>query len=206
MHSLHDPQRRKIMAALASLPLLGAAGSSQGTADQGTASQGAGKLRSDSPVLVAYFSRSGNTRVVAGLIQRAARAQLFEIMPANAYPDEYLATVEQARQERDRDFEPALAAKVHDIGDYHSVFLGFPVWGETAPPVIRSFLSSHDLSGKTLIPFITHGGYGLGDSLSVLASHARNARLLEGFAMQADQERKTMEQVSSWLNEAKLPA
>ena len=206
MHSLHDPQRRKIMAALASLPLLGAAGSSQGTADQGTASQGAGKLRSDSPVLVAYFSRSGNTRVVAGLIQRAARAQLFEIMPANVYPDEYLATVEQARQERARDFEPALAAKVHDIGDYHSVFLGFPVWGETAPPVIRSFLSSHDLSGKTLIPFITHGGYGLGDSLSVLASHARNARLLEGFAMQADQERKTMEQVSSWLNEAKLPA
>jgi len=196
MHSSHDPQRRKIMAALASLPLLGAAGISEGTEQQ----------RSDSSVLVAYFSRSGNTRVVAGLIQRAARAQLFQIMPANAYPDEYLATVEQARQERDRDFEPVLAAKVHDIGDYDTVFLGFPVWGGTAPPIIRAFLASHDLSGKTLIPFITHGGYGLGDSLSVLASHARNARLLEGFAMQADQERKTMEQVSSWLSKAKLPA
>jgi flavodoxin len=201
MHSSHDPRRRKIMAALASLPLLGAAGTSQGTANQGT-----GKLRSDPRVLVAYFSRSGNTRVVAGLIQRAARAQMFEIIPANAYPDEYLATVEQARQERDRDFEPVLAAKVHDIGDYHTVFLGFPIWGETAPPIIRSFLSSHDLSGKTLIPFITHGGYGLGDSLSVLASYARNARLLEGFEMQADQERKTMEQVSSWFSEVKLPA
>lgn len=201
MHSSHDPRRRKIMAALASLPLLGAAGTSQGTANQG-----AGKLRSDSPVLVAYFSRSGNTKVVAGLIQRAARAELFEIIPANAYPDDYLATVEQARQERDSDFEPVLAAKVADIGGYHTVFLGFPVWGETAPPIIRSFLSSHDFSGKNLIPFITHGGYGLGDSLSVLASHARNARLLEGFAMQADQERKTMEQVSSWLSEVKLPA
>jgi flavodoxin len=153
--------------------------------------------------LVAYFSRSGNTRVVASLIQRARGADIFEIRPARPYPDEYLETVEQARKERDNGFKPALAAKVPRIGDYDTVFLGFPIWGETAPPVIRSFLSEHDLSSKTLIPFVTHGGYGLGSSMAVLASHAPKARLLAGFTMEAGQERRTMERVTSWLSDVK---
>jgi flavodoxin len=125
-----------------------------------------------SRTLVAYFSRSGNTRVVAGLIQRALGADLFEIRPAKPYPEDYLETVEQARQERDKGYEPVLAAKVSNMTGYDTLFLGFPVWGETTPPVIRAFLSTHDLIGKNLIPFITHGGYGLGNSKSVLASHA----------------------------------
>lgn len=69
----------------------------------------------------------------------------------------------------------------------------------TAPPVIRSFLSAHDMSGKTLVPFMTHGGYGLGQSRSVLTELAPRARLLEGFAMQADQERETLTRVTGWL-------
>src|SRR5690606_20897018 len=115
-----------------------------------------------SRILVAYFSRSGNTRVVAGLIHRALRTDLFEIRPAAAYPEDYLETVEQARQERDRGDEPALAAKVASIAEYDTLYLGFPIGGETAPPPIRSFLKAHDLSGKTVIPFVTPGGYGLG--------------------------------------------
>ena len=83
---------------------------------------------------------------------------------------------------------------------YKTVFLGFPIWGETAPPLIRSFLSGHDLSGRTLVPFVTHGGYGLGNSLSVVARHAPRTRLLEGFVMQADQERQTLTQVTRWLS------
>jgi flavodoxin len=129
-----------------------------------------------SRVLVAYFSRSGNTRVVAGLLQRAFKADRFEIRPANPYPEEYLATVEQARQERDSRFEPALAARPSDIGTYDTVYLGFPIGEETAPPVVRSLLATHDLTGKTLTPFVTRGGYGLGNSLSMLASHAPRAR------------------------------
>jgi hypothetical protein len=74
----------------------------------------------------------------------------------------------------------------------------------TAPAVIRSFLSRHDLSGKTLVPFITHGGYGLGQSLSVVAEHAPRARLLEGFSMQADQERETLSRVTRWLGGVQL--
>ncbi len=74
----------------------------------------------------------------------------------------------------------------------------------TTPPVIRSFLSGHDLSGKTLVPFVTHGGYGLGNSLSVLAEHAPRARLLEGFAMRADQERETLVQATRWLSTVRV--
>lgn len=77
---------------------------------------------------------------------------------------------------------------------------------ETAPPVIRSFLSGHDLAGKVVVPFITHGGYGVGSAYQVLARHAPGARLQKGVEMQADQERKTMEQVSGWLKGVKLPA
>lgn len=179
-----------MMAALATLQLGGAAAA--------TPTAGA-------RTLVAYFSRSGNTRVIAGLIHRAPRAggtDLFEIKPANAYPDDYLATVEQARQERDSGDEPALAAKVPGMSNYDTVFLGFPIWGETAPPVIRAFLSAHDLAGKTLIPFVTHGGYGLGNSQTVLARHAPKARLRKGFVMEADQERRTMDRVNGWLKAA----
>lgn len=155
--------------------------------------------------LVAYFSRTGNTRVIAGQIHRARGATLFEIKPAAPYPEDYEETVAQARQERDSGFEPALQARVVDMASYATVFLGFPIWGETAPPVIRSFLSSHDLAGKTLIPFMTHGGYGLGSSVAVLAAHAPQARLLDiGLSMEADQERRTLNRVTEWLQRVPL--
>lgn len=82
---------------------------------------------------------------------------------------------------------------------YTTIYLGFPIWGETAPPVIRSFLSTHQLAGTTLIPFVTHGGYGPGNSHAVLQQHAPDARLLPRFSMQADQERQTMDRVTRWL-------
>ncbi len=149
---------------------------------------------------MAYFSRSGNTRVIAGLIHRSVQSDLFEIQPATDYPADYLETVAQARQERDDSREPALRATIADLARYDTVYLGFPIWGETAPPVIRSLLSRHDMGGKTLVPFITHGGYGVGSSLRVLARHAPKARIREAFVMQADQERKTMESVNAWLS------
>ncbi|WP_219933449.1 flavodoxin [Caulobacter vibrioides] len=152
-----------------------------------------------SRTLVAYFSRSGNTRVIAGQLHRELRADLFEILPATPYPEDYEQTVEQARQERDAGVRPSLKASVPNIAAYDTVFLCFPIWGETAPPIIRSFLAAHDLAGKTISPVITHGGYGLGDSLAVLKSHAPSARLEPAFSMEADQERRTMTQVREWL-------
>lgn len=195
MSDPHDSIRRSVMTALAGLPLSAAAAATASRRPPGA---------SRSITLVTCFSRSGNTRVVAGLIQRAVGADLFEILPATPYPDEYVATVEQARQERDNDVRPPLTAQVGDITRYDTVFLGFPVWGETAPPVIRTFLSTHDLTGKTLIPFITHGGYGPGASQTVLARYAPKAHLRTGFVMEAEQERRTMNKVGEWLEKAGL--
>jgi flavodoxin len=190
---IKDLSRRTMLTASALLPL--AAGTAAYAEPAGT-SRSAG-----SKILVACFTRSGNTRVVAGTLQRALAADLFEIRPARPYPEDYEQTVEQARQERDRGYEPPLEATVPDMAAYETVFLGFPIWGETAPPVIRSFLRAHDLSGKTLRPFITHGGYGVGNSLAILADHAPGARIEPPFSMEADQERRTLNQVTSWLGE-----
>ncbi|WP_445513510.1 flavodoxin [Stenotrophomonas sp. 3(2025)] len=185
-----NPGRRAVVAALASLPL----GCPAAVPQEGTAAG-----RSGARTVVACFSRSGNTRVVAGLIHRSMPSDLFQVEPAIDYPADYLETVAKARQERDDGVEPALRTRIVDIDRYDTVYLGFPIWGETAPPIIRSLLSQHDMSGKTIVPFITHGGYGVGSSLRVLARHAPNARILEAFVMQADQERRTMESVNAWL-------
>jgi len=157
---------------------------------------------SSSRTLVAYFSRSGNTRVVAGLVHRARSTDLFEIRAATPYPEDYLETVAQARKESESGFRPVLENTGPKMTAYDTVFIGFPIWGQTVPPVIRSFLSAHDLSGKTLIPLVTHGGYGIGNSRSILVRHSPKARLLEGFVMEMDQERRTMERLTGWLKAA----
>lgn len=150
--------------------------------------------------MVAYFTRTGNTRVIAHQIRRTLQADLIEIEPATAYPEDYEETVARAARERDGGERPPLRASVPGIRAYDVVFLGFPIWGETAPPVIRSFLSQHDISGKTLVPFITHGGYGPGRSMTVVKEHAPRAAVLNPFVMEADQERRTLTQVSRWLS------
>lgn len=185
-----------MMTVFAALPICGtsAASAQSGPVRSGTA----GGART----LVAYFSRSGNTRVVAGLVHRTRRTALFEIRPATPYPEDYLETVAQAKKESDSDFQPALESSGVNMADYDTVFIAFPIWGQTVPPVIRSFVSAHDLSGKTLIPLVTHGGYGRGNSQQVLALHAPKARLQEGFVMEMDQERRTMERVTGWLRAA----
>jgi flavodoxin len=136
-------------------------------------SSGAAQPATNATTLVAYLTRTGNTRVIAGQIRRALETDIFEIQPADPYPEDYQATVGQAQREQEAGYEPLLKAAVPNVASYEVIFLGFPIWGMTAPPPIKSFLSGHDLAGKTLVPFVTHGGYGLGQSLSVLARYRR---------------------------------
>jgi flavodoxin len=181
------------------------------TSAQGTGSSAFFAARSGTPagrhgaVLVVYFTRSGNTRLIATQIARARNATLFQIMPTAAYPEDYEAQVAQAEDERQRGYEPPLQATVPDIQSHDTVFIGFPIWGMTAPSVIRSFLSKHDLSGKILVPFITHGGYGPGSSLAMIREHAPRARLVREFVKQCDQERETLQEVTQWLANIEVP-
>lgn len=186
-----DLSRRAILAGSAMLPLM---------AGTGACAQSSGAEKSSGArMLVAYFTRSGNTRVIAGTVHRGLGTDLFEILAAKPYPADYEATVAQARQESERSYEPPLAAKIANILAYDTIFLGFPIWGQTVPPVVRSVLRAHDFKDRTIRPFITHGGYGVGNSLSVLTSHAHGARIEPPFVLEADQERRTMEQVNGWL-------
>ena len=160
---------------------------------------GAEPSASGSKTLVAYFTRTGNTRLIATQIARAKGASLFQIFPANPYPEDHEEQVAQATDERNRNYEPAMREDVPAFSSYETVFLGFPIWGTSAPSIIRSFLSRHDMSGKTLVPFITHGGFGLGSSLAVVTEHAPGADILEAFSKQCDQERETLTEVTQWL-------
>lgn len=186
----HDPTRRALITALAGLTLANVTLASAAS----TAS-----VQGRSPVLVAYFSRSGNTRVIAGVIHRSLKTDLFAIEPATPYPEDYFQTVEQAKNERSRGTKPALKNSVADIGRYETVYLGFPIWGTSVPPAVQTFLSTHNLADKLLIPFITHGGYGKGDSDDILAALAPTARREKPLVIECDQERRTTETVASWL-------
>ncbi|KPH77797.1 MULTISPECIES: flavodoxin [Bosea] len=192
-HELASPSRRAILAAPLVLPaVVGGTSSGSALARPGPASD----------TLVAFYSRTGNTRVIAGQIRRARGADLFEIRTVEPYPEDYERTVEQARRETEASFEPALATDALDIARYRTIYLGFPIWGQTAPPAIRSFLKAHAWAGKTIRPFVTHGGYGLGTSMAVLASHSRGALRAPPFAIEADQERRTLSRVTDWLGAA----
>ncbi|WP_250889123.1 flavodoxin [Mesorhizobium sp. dw_380] len=154
--------------------------------------------------LVAYFTRSGNTRTIAALLSRDLDGDLFEIEPATPYPADYFATVDQATHERERNFLPPLKAGVSNLSSYKTVFLGFPIWGASAPPIVRSFLANQDFSEKTIIPFNLHGGYGLGNSREIIAKAAPQASFAPGFVMEGLQERRTTEQVRDWLTKSDL--
>lgn len=181
--------RRRLMAASAILPWATA---------RAADAQGA-PLPASGKVLVAYFTRSGNTKVIAGTVQRELKADLFEIRPAQPYPEDYEATVAQAVRENERQYEPPLAATVSSLAAYDTLFLGLPIWDMKAPPVIRSFLRAHDLAGKTVRPIITHGGYGTGASMDVIRAMAPGATVTDPFVMEADQERRTLTAVRGWL-------
>ena len=187
--SIDNPSRRMMMTAMATLPISDALGVNDAAAT--------GKSRPRT--LVAYLSRSGNTRVLAGVIHRAEPSDLYEISTVRAYPDDYFETVEQARQQRDNGDLPLLQGALPSMAQYDKLYLGFPIWGETLPAPVRSFLAQLDLKGKTVVPFITHGGYGPGKSAADLAKRAKGAMLQAPLVMEADQERRTTTEVLQWL-------
>lgn len=149
--------------------------------------------------LVAYLSRSGNTRLVAESLGRNVGADLFEIRTAEPYPADYEAHVDIAHRQRDAKATPPLAESVSNMARYETVFLGFPFWGGALPAPIRTFVTTHDLGGQILVPFITHSGDGTGSALETLAAIATDTQILRPFIQECDAERDTLLQINSWL-------
>lgn len=119
-----------------------------------------------SKTLVAYFSASGVTKKTAEKLAAAANADSFEIIPVQPYTDENLDWTDKKSRStiemNDPSSRPAIAEKLENMGGYDIVFVGFPVWWYVEPRIIDTFLDSYDFSGKTVVPFATSGGSGLG--------------------------------------------
>lgn len=135
-------------------------------------------------ILVAYFSASGVTAKAAKALAEAAGADLYEIKPEKPYTHEDLNWNDKKSRSsvemNDKTSRPAVAGKVADMAQYQTVFVGFPIWWYVAPTIINTFLEGYDFSGKTLIPFATSGGSGMGKTNTELAPSCPGAILLDG--------------------------
>lgn len=123
-------------------------------------------------ILVAYFSCTGTTRRVAERLENAVGANLYEIKPAAPYTAADLdwtdASSRSSVEMKDRASRPEIAGGVENMSDYDAVFVGFPIWWYVAPHIVNAFLERYDFSGKTVVPFATSGGSGMGGTEAVL--------------------------------------
>lgn len=168
------------------------------------AAKAAAPSRASKKALVVYYSRSGNTRQVAAHIQSIIPADAVEIQTVTPYPAEYRATTEQAKQELAAGYRPPLSTKIDNLSDYDVIIIGSPNWWGTMAVPMFTFLDSYDLSGKTLALYMTHGGSGLGHSLSDLKRLCPNSTILEGLAIRGGSVGSAQKEVEGWLRKTGL--
>lgn len=134
--------------------------------------------------LVAYFSATGTTEKLAERVASVLKADIFEIKPKEPYTREDLNWNNQnsrsSKEMNDRSFRPEIKEKIANIEDYDTIYVGFPIWWYIAPTIINTFLESYDLTGKTIIPFATSGGSGMGNTNKELKDSCKGAILKEG--------------------------
>lgn len=124
--------------------------------------------------LIVYYSYTNNTKKIAEQIQIATGADICEIETVKPYTGDYNSVVDQGKREVDRGFKPAIRPLSVNLEDYDTIIIGTPVWWYTYAPAVATFLSEYDLSGKTIIPFATNGGW-LGHTLKDIEKVCKNA-------------------------------
>ncbi len=188
--------KKRTMALVMAASFFGAAGCSAENA-------AAQKIHTESGrVLIAYYSWSGNTRFAAEQIQKLTGGTLFEIKPLKPYPSNYSACVDQAKKECREGTRPELAAKVQDFAKYNVIFVGTPNWWSTMAPPVRSFLSEYDFSGKTVIPFVTHGGGGMANCERDMRKTCPKANFGKAGAFSGGSIRNAEAALKKWVGEA----
>lgn len=144
------------------------------------------QAQSDKKVLVAYFSHTQTTEKVATEIHKRVGGDIFKIETVQAYPNEHQATRAAADIELESNARPELKASMENMDSYDVIFLGYPIWKYTMPMSLFTFLESYDLSGKTIIPFCTHGGSRMSDTEDVIRKIQPKANVYKGFAVYRD--------------------
>lgn len=165
--------------------------------------------------LIAYFSRAGmnyvggeivnlsegNTEVAAKMIQIMTGADMFRIDTVKSYPEGYQETTEVAKQELRRNARPELTGYVDNMADYDVIYLGYPNWWGTMPMAVFTFLEQYDFAGKTIIPFCTHEGSGMGNSENEIKKLCADARVLKGLPIRGGSVQNAEDDIAEWLKE-----
>jgi flavodoxin len=168
--------------------------------------------------LIAYYSRKGqnyvsgrivdlkvgNTEVVANMIHKITGGDMFHIESVTAYPNDYTEATEVAKNELRAKARPKLTGHVENMGTYDVIFLGYPNWWGTMPMPVYTFLESHDFSGKTIVPFCTHEGSGMGHSEQDIAKACPKATVRKGIAIHGTNASSAGSDVSSWIDELSI--
>lgn len=179
-----------------------------------TVNQSNAHAANNKKVLVVYFSRTkgvyggdlkvGNTARVAKFIQKRTGADTYEIVPKKSYPSGYNATTKVARREQRQNARPAIKGQLPNVNKYDTVFIGAPIWWGEYPMVVRTFLDKEpNLKNKTLIPFTTSQGSGLGNTTSQLKKQFPKAKVRKGFSVEGSSVKSNpnsvQKRVNSWL-------
>jgi len=151
-----------------------------------------------SDILIAYYSWHGKTKKIAGLIADATGGELFELEPVQTYSSNYQTVVDQAKKEIAKGFYPELKALPEKILQ-PIVFMGSPIWWYTMAPPVATFLSSLDLTGKTIVPFHTHGGGGGGRFEADISGMCSGATIKKGLGFYNDGGTDAGKAIERWL-------
>ena len=150
--------------------------------------------------VVVYFSWSGNTEAVAAEIQNQTGADTFRLVPAEPYTDDYDALLDIAQEEQKNGARPAISGSIENFDSYEVVYLGFPNWWGDMPMILYSFLDDYDLSGKTIVPFVTSGGSGFSNTIRTIESMEPDAEVLDGLSLGSSQAANAGDAVANWLS------
>lgn len=163
-------------------------------------------------ILVVYFSRAGenwnvgyveqgNTAVMAGYITEYTGGTAYEIVPEVPYPTDYASMLEIAREEISSDARPAIKNPLEHLERYSVVFVGSPVWHGEPPMIMHTFYETYpELKDKTLVPFGTHGGSGIGSCVSLMREYFPGTNMLESFGVSGERIRDSRSEVEEWLD------
>ncbi len=147
----------------------------------------------------------GNTQYVAQLIQEMTGGDIFRILPQKPYPTNHRTLVDLAKEEQNQNARPAIAGKIENLASYDTIFLGYPNWWGDMPMILYTFLEQHDLSGKTIIPFCTHGGSGFSRTIQTIQDKQPGATVIrDGYSLSRSRMERAPSGVAAWLKEIGL--
>lgn len=152
--------------------------------------------------LVAYFSWSGNTEQMTKWIADESGSDLCQIIPKEAYGEDFDSCADRAKNELDNGIRPELTELIdaQTIAQYDTIYVGFPIWWGDMPMILYTFFEQNDFSGKTIIPFNTHGGSGFSGTIDTIAKLEPNATVNEnGFTVSRNDVHNAAADVINWL-------